>query len=363
MTTSRKTRSVRINRLELALACVTVLLALFMFVPVYTALSAGLSSVSLVVFGVATLVLGTVIFFGNPIHIRILKIALGIAVLACLIPQLAFLSLAHSQKVQLSFNPLSYLHFSGTTTIEPAQLITYKTVGNQSLKLALYPSKPPGARPVVVLLHGGGWRYGSHLETGKWPRILNEAGFSVISIEYRLSNDRYHTWRDAPEDVHDAITYLKTHASSLSIDPSQIHLLGQSAGGQLALLYAYRFNDVSSVVSLYAPADLTLDYKTSRDKSAELDFLGGPPTQYPARYQQASPRTYISSKSPRSFIIQGERDDLVSTQNAVELADTLANNNVTHKLLLIPMTGHSFENQSGGFATQIAEQSVINFLR
>ena len=340
----------------------SILLAILMIVPVSTAFSAGLAALSILVFGI-TLTLALTAYLRNPAMDRFFAgAAICAALFGLVFPQAAFWIAAQREGVALQFNPISYMRFSGATTIEPSKFITYKTVNNSTLELAYYQSKSPGVRPVVMLLHGGGWRYGSHIETGDWPRILSEAGFHVASVEYRLSNDAYHTWRDAPRDIHDAYTYLQENASGLSIDPTQIHLIGQSAGGHLALLEAYLHNDAKSVVSLYAPIDLTLDYETSRDKTSELDFIGGPPKQYPNRYRAVSPIIYVSPHTPRTLIVQGKTDDLVAAKNATLLSKSLIEHRIEHELIILPMTGHSFENQRGGFATQITETRVVRFL-
>lgn len=345
-----------------SLSGLIILLACLMILPVSTALSAGIASLSVIIFGPA-LILCVYLFFTQPKRERLpITLALSAALFGLVFPQAAFLLSAQRENVSLSFDPFSYSHFSGATTIKPTKIITYKTVGAKSLKIAFYRSNFAGTRPAVILLHGGGWRYGNHLEAGNWPRLLNKAGFNVFSVEYSLASDTDHTWRDAPRDVHDAYNYLQTNAESLSINPAKISLIGQSAGGHLALLEAYLHNDAESVVSLYAPIDLALDYATSRDKSAELDFIGGPPRQYPNRYRAVSPITYVSPHAPRTLMIQGKTDDLVSVKNATLLASNLLENRVEHGLVILPMTGHSFENQRGGFATQIAEKRVLGFL-
>lgn len=345
------------------LLCLLVIASvILMIVPVSVALSAGIAGLSIGIFG-ASLCMTGYLFFKWPVRMRPLAAAAFVAALfGFIFPQTAYLLSARRENVGVSFNPVSYFTFSGATTIQPTRLITYKSTTEKPLEIAYYQSVSPGTRPAVLLLHGGGWKYGSHLETGDWPRLLTKAGFSVFSVQYRLANNTYPTWRDAPSDVHDAYTYLQDHAESLAIDPAKISLLGQSAGGHLALLEAYLHNDARSVVSLYAPIDLALDYTTSRDKSAELDFIGGPPLQYPNRYRSVSPVTYVSPHAPPTLIIQGTTDDLVATQNATLLASSLVENRIKHGLVILPMTGHSFENQRGGFATQIAEKRVLQFL-
>lgn len=363
MPRSKKRRASRLPfYLRRSLYMSTILSALLLILPVSVALAAGLAALSIVVFGIA-LLLVVASYIYSPISDRILAgLALLSALFGLIFPQTAFLLSAQREGVALHFNPASYVHFSGATTIAPTKLITYKSVDDEALELAYYKSERSGPRPAVLLLHGGGWRYGNHLETGRWPQILTEAGFHVLSVEYRLANDTYHTWRDAPRDVHDAYDYVQTNANSLAVDPTQIHLIGQSAGGHLALLEAYLRNDAKSVVSLYAPIDLALDYATSRDKSSELDFIGGPPRQYENRYRAVSPIVYVSPHAPRTLIVQGKTDDLVASRNATLLSNSLTESRIEHELLMLPMTGHSFENQRGGFATQITETRVLQFL-
>lgn len=350
------------TRIRTGVFVVIVLLAILMILPISPALSTGIASLSIVIFGVSLLLITALYSKRHERERPLMLLALLGTLFGLVFPQAAFLLSAQRENVSLSFNPISYVTFSGNTTIQPTKLITYKTVGREGLEIAYFQSKSAGTRPAVLLLHGGGWRYGNHLETGDWPRLLTEAGFSVFSVQYRLSSDTYHTWRDAPADIHDAYLYMQANADALAIDPSMIHLLGQSAGGHLALLEAYLHNDAESVTSLYAPIDLALDYETSRDKTSELDFIGGPPKQYVNRYRAVSPITYVSPHSPRTLVIQGKTDDLVAARNATLLAASLAENRIEHGVVLLPMTGHSFENQRGGFATQITEARVLRFL-
>lgn len=341
----------------------TIVTTLSMVVPFWTALSAGIASLSVVIFGITSLVLFVVLFIAPRPLTGIIVVSLSVSLFGLIAPQLVFLQAASKINVPLSFKPLSYLHFSGKSELPADKTVVYKQVSGQKLRLAFYSAHKNQPAPVVVLLHGGGWRYGNYLETGLWPRFLTENGFNVVSVEYRLSSDSYHSWKDAPSDVHDAILYIKSQASAFNIDASQVNLLGQSAGGHLALLEAYRAGEVRSVVALYAPIDLTLDYQTSRDKSAELDFIGGPPSQYPDRYKLLSPLSYVSASSPPTLLVQGLYDDLVVKENSVRLGQELSRQGVRYQTLFLPFTGHSFENQRGGFATQITTWQVIKFLK
>lgn len=94
---------------------------------------------------------------------------------------------------------------------------------------------PPIARdpqPVVVLVHGGGFRFGDEARRANLGEFL-EAGFAVAAINYRLSNEAI--WPAQLIDVTDAIRYLHDNAASFGIDPARMAAFGQSAGGHLAL--------------------------------------------------------------------------------------------------------------------------------
>ncbi len=363
----RSTRKLQ-NRIPefflLFVVIILLVLSLNMYFPLFMSLAVGVSNLSLFFFPFCTIGAVLLWYISKNTKIKIFAVlGLIVSVFGLIIPQVAFLSAARSQGFTLQFNPKTYSTFSGSPAIQPTSYVSYKTTGKRSLSIAYYKSASTKKAPVVVLLHGGAWRYGSHLETGHWPETLTKAGFSVMSVEYRLSTDSYQSWQDTPQDVLDAVSYIKTNADALSIDKNNINILGQSAGGHLALLEAYKSESVQSVVALYAPIDLILDYETSRDKTAELDFIGGPPTQYKERYDSLSPINYVDDGDPRTLLIQGRYDDLVHPSQVAKLSSKLNKFGIENEVVLLPFTGHSFENQRGGFANQIATKKVLEFLK
>ncbi len=85
-----------------------------------------------------------------------------------------------------------------------------------------------GPHPLLVHIHGGGWRGGSkEVRPGQIDRYLS-AGISVASIEYRFTPAH-----PLPAPVHDAaraIQFLRSRASEWGLDKSRIALTGGSAG-------------------------------------------------------------------------------------------------------------------------------------
>jgi acetyl esterase/lipase len=94
---------------------------------------------------------------------------------------------------------------------------------------------PPGPAglPAVLLLHGGGWVFGSvrsHDHVAR--RIAAGTGALVVSVDYRLAPE--HPYPAAVDDCWAALEWLAGHAAEVGADPARIALAGDSAGGNLA---------------------------------------------------------------------------------------------------------------------------------
>ena len=53
--------------------------------------------------------------------------------------------------------------------------------------LNVYAPKDAKNAPVVIFVHGGGWTRGDRAEVGGQPKLFNEAGIILVSVDYRLS--------------------------------------------------------------------------------------------------------------------------------------------------------------------------------
>lgn len=112
--------------------------------------------------------------------------------------------------------------------------------------------RPDGAaagdgRPVIVYVHGGGWRRGDKgFGIADKVSLFTGAGYVFASVNYRLSPDppdpAYPPDRirfpDQPDDVGEAIGWIDRNVSAYGGDPSRMILIGHSAGAQLVALVA-----------------------------------------------------------------------------------------------------------------------------
>lgn len=96
---------------------------------------------------------------------------------------------------------------------------------------------PTGRRaPVVVFVHGGGWKRGdkSMMRDSDKLEHWRGKGYAVASINYRLVPKA--RVEDQAADVADAVASLRRQAAQLGIDASRIVLVGHSAGAHLVAL-------------------------------------------------------------------------------------------------------------------------------
>jgi acetyl esterase/lipase len=94
--------------------------------------------------------------------------------------------------------------------------------------------------PVVVYVHGGGWRKGDKRAVGEKATFFNDLGYVFVSVNYRLSfpaRDPDHPRHPAhSEDVGAAVAWVEENIVAHGGDGDQLALIGHSAGAHLVAL-------------------------------------------------------------------------------------------------------------------------------
>ncbi len=119
-------------------------------------------------------------------------------------------------------------------TRAPRQIIPYGAHPAQILDL--YRPAGTAAAPLVLFVHGGGWRFGSRNSGLAIAEPLRDHGFATASVDYRVLPDC--TVEDSVQDVAAAARWLLDRAAEHGLAPSGVALIGHSSGGHLVALLA-----------------------------------------------------------------------------------------------------------------------------
>lgn len=105
------------------------------------------------------------------------------------------------------------------------------------------------ARPLIIWMHGGGFKFGSKNASGikLWSETFAKRGYVCVALNYTLSkhypffhfDELLRSTYYAVQDARAAVAYFKKNARQYNIDPDKIILGGNSAGGMIALQAAY----------------------------------------------------------------------------------------------------------------------------
>ena len=244
-----------------------------------------------------------------------------------------------------------------TAQVQIIREVVYRDVpgDRQVLDLFLPPGPPPpGGRPVIVAIHGGGWRRFSKEQYEPTVAPLAKLGFVVAVPDYRLSRPTAPTWPVNLAEVRDAVRWVRVHAGEIDADPSRIAAMGASAGGHLASMLGTDLETSSSsarvqaVVDFYGPSDLaSLDATSPAASGAIRQYLGAANDHNPAIFADASPVTHVSAGDPQFLIVQGTADTVVTPAQSQELAAKLSGSGVRNRLVIVPGAIHGFGLRHG----------------
>lgn len=255
--------------------------------------------------------------------------------------------------------------------IEPDFRYAYGGDSQQFAELTLPRTAPP--HPVVVLVHGGGYREIYDLSPlGSLASSLADDAFAVWNIEYR----RHGNGGEYPRMFHDvaaAADYLRQIAAAHSLNLDQVISMGHSAGGHLALWLAGRHRierssplfvetptAVRAALALAPFADIARLAASESCSDALLAVMGGRPADAPANYASGSPADLLPLGKPQAIIVGSE--DAAILENARAYVGAATELGDEPSLTVLPDAGH-FEVVSVQSAAWLAVRRSLLRLR
>jgi acetyl esterase/lipase len=248
--------------------------------------------------------------------------------------------------------------------------------------LDFYPAKTDKPAPVMVHIHGGGWRGGSKNHIPGFLAKANAEGWlAVVSIEYRFTDVAPH-----PAQVDDcarAIQFIRQNAKKWNIDPKRMGVTGGSAGGHLSAYVALQDDEakpeskdpverqssrVSFAIPFAGPTDWGLLSKIKHEHPAYRQLLGYEPgtdaeKMSAEKKKDVSPLTFVSSGDPPFLIVHGDADVIVPVEHAKVLEAALKAAKVPTEMYLVKGGNHGVagagESGSAERATEFMREHLL----
>lgn len=119
---------------------------------------------------------------------------------------------------------------------EDAVLVDESIPGDEILNLNIFAPQDAANAPVLVWIHGGGFKAGLALSPLSDGREFARQGIVVVSISYRLGFEGFGWVEDAPAnrgllDQQVALQWVQDNIAAFGGDPTRVTIAGQSAGG------------------------------------------------------------------------------------------------------------------------------------
>lgn len=201
---------------------------------------------------------------------------------------------------------------------------------------------------VILYIHGGSWVSG---DKGEFPKSLIEElvghkKYIVVSMNYRLIKEGKNRFPSQMEDVTAAIKYLNSASKKFHFNGNEFALMGGSAGGLMAMLYAYGYDEkkqIKTVIDFWGPTDFT--DKAVRTAGSDADristnFLGDADAQAKISFD-ASPYYRITKESAvPTIFFHGGADPLVPVSQAEKMYKKMLSLNVPAQYEIYPNEKH-----------------------
>lgn len=239
--------------------------------------------------------------------------------------------------------------------------IAYSNESSENTFDAYLPGSYENAQ-VIVYLHGSGWTGGDKKEL---PAILIEQlvaqKYIVVSANYRLIKDGKNRFPTQMEDVKKLLDFLSANAAEYHYNGNKFTLMGGSAGGHLAMLYAYGYDPekrIKTVVDFWGPTDLTDKEMRAANPAANdkiVNLLGVSDPDAKIGFDASPYYRLTESTGVPTLIFHGGKDPLVDVSQADKLYKKL-------QKLGIPSQYEYYANEQHGMKGAAAMDVLVKTL-
>jgi arylformamidase len=261
----------------------------------------------------------------------------------------------------------------GVTAHRDIAYATVEGVEPGLLSLDLYAREGAKGAPILIYVHGGGWKAGDKANQMEHkPAFFTGAGFLFVSLNYRLSPAVAHPTH--ARDVAKAIAWVHKNAARYGGDPGRMYLMGHSAGAHLVALVGtdpkylgaegIGLDALDGVIALDgAGYDIPTHMAAAGERQVKELYL----TAFgedPAVWKEASPISYVAAGKqipPFLLVYAGERR--ASRLQALALAEALTAAGVPSKTFHAAGDDHASVNRGIGAEDNELSRAIVEFLQ
>jgi len=229
------------------------------------------------------------------------------------------------------------------------------------------PSKRDTTTPILIVIHGGAWLEGKKEDMNGFVNSLKTQwkNCAIANMNYRYASIKESIHHDQMmNDIHSAFMLLKEKRGQFGISSKYV-ICGASAGGHLAMIYAYTRNlEIKCIGNIFGPSNLrdwdwysSFNIFLNRKISDVLTEYVGKPWDTIA-YREVSPFWKIDSKSTPTITFHGSLDPIVPVYQSRYLHGKLQILGVKNELHEYP-TFHGFDQGQ----TDDAMRKMIDFMK
>lgn len=237
----------------------------------------------------------------------------------------------------IQFLRLIFLFFAlinGLYSFAQARIIKFE---NPKVTVFL-PPKNTGNGRAIVACPGGGYSYLAKNHEGfYWSPFFNNLGYVYAVVEYNFPNGDPIV---PVKEVEDAFRILTDSASVWQISPTNIGIMGFSAGGHLASAIATHPSETMNPAFqiLFYPV-ISLDEKVTH-AGTRKGFLGENPSE--ELVEEWSSDKKVTDKTSPVFLALSSDDKGVSPINSILYYNALVENDVPVAMFIYPEGGHGW---------------------
>ena len=236
--------------------------------------------------------------------------------------------------------------------------IVYDSERNLKYDLFLPPPSAENETPTgaMLFIHGGAWKSGKKEDMTFACRRFVKQGYVTATMDYTLFKEgEKMSFFTILDDIGRCLEHLRDTAKANHHPIKAVALSGISAGGHLAMLYAYSRANTSPVPIAFVfqqvgPSFFLKDaWPDHPDLSFGLTKAGAGIEMSREEYDSGikfeavksiSPALLVNEQTVPTIAAYGGKDPLVPTPHAEKLRKALEEYNVPHVFIIYPHSGH-----------------------